>query len=221
MKSETQETGRAKDLRSFYALAASNLFILGLALIRGWDATDIFVLYWAESGIVAAFAVLKILFAGRGARVSPENALKFHLSKLLAAPLTAFMYAMVMAVVWLFMSVILSVAAEAEIGTMPDLAPLRAGLLALSAGHAFGFLKDYMLSGGFRSADLKDLVIEPAAGLAALYFALLVGAAVMSMDLFGGSAVLIAVFVAVKIALDLRSLVKGAWPRIYRRLAGL
>lgn len=222
MNAGTGENDREKALLSFYALAASNLFILGLALLRDWDITEIFVLYWAESGIIAGFAVLKILFAGRGgARGLPEGALKFHLSKLLAAPLTAFMYAMAMTVVWLFMSVILSVAAKTEIGAPPDLAPLRAGLLALAAGHAFGFLKDYLFGGASRNADLRDLVIGPAAGLATLYFALLVGTAVMSMGVFGDSAVLIAAFVAVKTALDLRVLVKGSWPRICRRVTGL
>lgn len=210
MKSEADETGRAKALRSFYALAASNLFILGLALLRDWDVTEILVLYWAESGIVAGFAVLKILFAGRGgASGLPGGAVKFHLSKLLAAPLTAFMYGMVMAVVWQFMSVILSVSTGAEIGTMPGLGPLRAGLLALAAGHAFGFLKDYLLGGDFRSSSLKDLVIEPAAGMATLYFALLLGAVVMATEIISSPAALVTAFVAVRISL-------GLWPLMRR-----
>lgn len=210
MGKNTDGAGRKKGLGAFYALAASNLFMLGLALFRGWEAAEILVLYWAESGIVAAFAVLKILFAGYGGTQGLSgDALKFHLSKLLAAPLTVFMYAMVMAVIWLFMSVILSVAGGTEIGSPRDISHLKAGILALAAGHAAGFVKDYLAGGGYRNASLKDLVVEPAPSMAALYFALLIGAAVISMDLIASNAALVTAFVAVRMALGLWPLARG------------
>ncbi|ELZ34263.1 DUF6498-containing protein [Halorubrum tebenquichense] len=154
------------------AVGIANLLPLVGVVALGWDATTLVTVYWFELGVVAAFAVLRGVFAGRpsgfdtnvlvfGAiaekRLSlpvPRTGVRVHLSSLFSlAVLLPFL-----AVSWAVTGPILLALAGAE-GVRPE--TVGTALLAatgIAAAEALRTAVDYFHRGGYRDESAGTAV---------------------------------------------------------------
>jgi hypothetical protein len=205
-----------KSALSVCAVVAANLVPLVMAALGYWGVGDILALYWAETGVVGVFAVLRFLFACAPVPAHKPlslNALKNApaektlplvladwgiVGKTLLAVVFAFPYVMFMVLQGLVLYIMLEV-----IGTYGwPMQSIKWGLLGLFVSHAISFGVDYIGSGKFRSAKPEECLDTPLHRLVIMQLALAVGAGISHS--FRDSAYIMCIFVLAKLAVDLR-----------------
>jgi hypothetical protein len=205
-----------KKTLSLLAVAAANLAPLGMVLLGHWGVGEILLLYWLETGIVGVFTVLRVLLTPapspqrkrltfRQLQTAPSRTtLPLVLAdwgiigKALLALFFFLPYALLLTLQGYILYIFLAVAG-------PYGWPLQAvlwGALGLSASHALGFAADYLASGESGRAGAETLVGTPFHRLVIMQ--LVLGCGGWAADSFGHAASIMSVFVAVKLAIDLR-----------------
>ena len=154
------------------AVGVANLLPLVGVVALGWDATTLVTLYWFELGVVAAFAVLRGVFAGRpsefdtnvlvfGAIVEkrlslpvPRTGVRVHLSSLFTlAVLVPFL-----AVLWAVTGPTLLARDGAE-GVRPEtIGTALFAAVGIAAAEALRTAVDYFHRGGYRDESAGTAV---------------------------------------------------------------
>lgn len=200
---------------------AANLVPLLMTALGYWGVSEILTLYWAETAIVGVFAVLRLMWASGPITVKGKRTpLTFQLLKngdaaktlplLLdaAGPLGRLLLALYLAVPFVLYMILsglllyIFVYVIGAYGGIPSIMSLKWGLLALTAGHTFRFVHDYLLSGEFRRTRPEDFTDEPVHRLAIMFLTLAGGAGAARS--FGNMVYVMCVFIIAKTAIELR-----------------
>jgi hypothetical protein len=200
------------------ALIAANSLPLAGALLAGWDAGVILLLYWAENIIIGAYSVLKVITSLGGGWES-------HFGKAFLVPFFLLHYGGFCAVHGVFVSVFAGGRNRLRDGFFADAhdwpGPLvfigllvnvirgfweRHGeeliwpLVALAASHGVSFVQNFLLRGEYRTAAPKDLMAGPYGRIVLLHVTLIAGG--MPVLLLGSPLPLVVLLVVVKVVVD-------------------
>jgi hypothetical protein len=181
---------------STLALVIANLVPVAGAVWFGWNLGDVMVLYWAESGIIAFYNVLKMWVIERW-------------KVLLAGPFFLGHFGGFMAVHFLFIYGLFVKGPQAngpsdslyEVAAM--FAELRWALAALFASHGISFVTNFLGRREYLGRQLRDQMGEPYSRVIAMHVALIAGGGLVL--LLGDPAPVLMLLIAIKIAADVRA----------------
>lgn len=208
------------------ALVIGNLLPLLGALFFGWSFSEILWLYWAESAIIGAFNVIKMLLAGsfNESGFSPAGlAGTAFLAGFFAVHYGGFMagHAVFLYVFTLFFAAT-SGDAAASADFQPETALARLSgdesllysqffwsLAALTVSHGISFYLYYLRGREYLQLNPAELMMKPYSRIVLMHITILAG----GVAVFGallvlpdyGAAAIAGLFVALKIGVDLRA----------------
>ena len=192
---------RGPSIPSAIGLVVANLVPLVGVVWFGWDLFEVMWLYWAENGIVGAYALLRIVSAGLGGWVSIA-------SKLFLAPFFVVHYGLFWAVHGVFVYALFGGGRtnpiDAEEGffssiltsDLPDEA-----LVALALSHGMSFAFNYLASGEWRTAVATEEMFKPYGRVVILHVVLIAGGFLLLRA--DGGLLALALFIVLKTGLDL------------------
>lgn len=177
---------------STLALIAANLVPLAGVLLFGWDLGTLMVLFWAESGIIGLYHLLKLVVVQRWLA-------------LFAGPLFLSHYGAFMAVHFLFIYELFVSQHTTLDSSLTDvgrfLLTLWPALLALMLSHGLSFFLNFIGHGEYRDKDLRTRMREPYDRIMIMHFTVIVGGG-LSL-LLGNPTAALVLLVALKIATDI------------------
>ena len=192
---------RGPSIPSAVGLVVANLVPLVGVVGFGWDLFEVMWLYWAENGIVGAYALLRIGSAGRGGWASV-------VPKLFLMPFFAVHYGLFWAVHGVFVYALFGghrtnpIDAEEGFFTSVLTADLPAeALLAMALSHGASFAFNYLASGEWRTALANEEMFKPYGRVVVLHVVLIAGGFLLLRA--DGGLLALALFVVLKTALDL------------------
>ncbi|HUR69453.1 MAG TPA: DUF6498-containing protein [Candidatus Thermoplasmatota archaeon] len=172
--------------RSAWWLVAANAAPLLGVLLLHWSLGSLLLLYWAESGIIGGFNVLKML----GAR---------SWANLFLVPFFCFHFGMFMLVHLVFLvAVILPMSGEGALDAARASWPAA---LLLVASHGVSYWTDHVRGPGGEARDPQRYFAAPYPRIVVMQVTIIFGA--MLVGVFGQPALLLALFVVLKTAVDL------------------
>lgn len=187
-----------------------------MIIYGGWTLSDILTLYWAESGIIGFFNILKMLLA-KNFKIqekinSPDylkNDIIFLFIKIFFAAFFTVHFGgfMVGHGVFLFGLVLKGFNTNSPFSNFSEyIYNIRFGIIALFISHGYSFIKNYIIENEREKASIDHLVSSPYSRIVVMHITILAGAFLM-IALKTNLAFLI-VFVIMKIAVDLNSHLK-------------
>lgn len=209
------------------ALVVGNLLPLLGALFFGWSFSEILWIYWAESAIIGVFNVLKMLLAGAVQESGEFSAAGLSGTAFLAIFFTVH-YGGFMAGHALFLFVFTLIFAAGLEGSaqstdfQPDallqqaapessflLSPIFWSLAALVVSHGLSFYLYYLRGREYVQTNPAELMMKPYSRIFLMHITIIAG----GVAVFGallvlpqhGAAAVAGLFVALKIAVDLRA----------------
>lgn len=192
---------------SALVLIAANLVPLYGVFLLDWPVFPIILLFWMENLVVGAINILKILAA------RPDDTLTW-LGKIFLVPFFSFHYGMFCLVHGIFVMGLFG-------GQFKEGAPfpgteqffkmiwdyhLGWAILALALSHLFSFWTNYLRSGEYRQAALKDLMNQPYSRVVVLHLTILGGGFLMA--LLHSPVVGLILLLALKTSFDVRAHLK-------------
>lgn len=193
---------------SALALLAANAVPLVGALFFGWSVGAILGLYWAESGVVAFYTVLKI---ATSRAEEPIRTPKAFLIPFFVVHFGIFMlvhggFVLVIAAATArgdFAGADVQVRPDAVAGSVLDLVGAAAvAVIALLFSHGFSFVANYLGRGENRRLSPRQLMFQPYRRIVVMHLTLMAGCVVAVF--FGTPPLVVAILVAIKTAADLR-----------------
>ena len=192
---------RGPSVPSAVGLVIANVVPVVGVIWLGWDLSEIMSLYWAESGVIGAFTVFRMLTAGEPIRWWTA------LFRLFPAAFFVVHYGGFWAIHGLFVLTLFSTGAEGSVGgplegvsVLLDLVPPEAAAL-LVVSHGLSFVLNYLAGGEWRAADPISEMGKPYGRVVVLHLVLLLGGFLLLPS--GGARWALSVLVIVKTALDL------------------
>lgn len=204
---------------SLAALVAANLVPLAGVLWWGWQVGDVVMLYWAESLILGAFCVLRIL----GAEGDVEGSrLYVTFVFILGYGLLSWVYGSFLAHMFP-PSGVASGSPGRVLRAMLQDGPMLLGMIAMVASHGYSFVANYWIGGERYVTTTGQVMGLPARRLLITHMFLFFGGMLLmevrhyvpALASFAGSASAIAIFVAIKVFFDAHSHLQE-----HRRAAG-
>ncbi len=195
---------------SVIPLVLANLLPLGLVLFLDWDVAALMILYWSENLILGFFTLARMLL------VSPLGGLGlgaffcihyggfcaahgfFLLAMLLDVdtdPIGDDPWPLFLVFVQMLVNVVREVLAQAPASWLWAFA-------ALFASHGFSFIRNFLLAGERRSADLRKLMTAPYGRIILLHVVVIFGG--MLVLTLGESVYMLLLLVVLKIAVDIK-----------------
>jgi hypothetical protein len=178
-------------------LVLANLLPVAGVLLFAWDLGSVLLLYWAESGVIAAFNALKMIRVGGGRAA-------------FLVPFFLVHYGIFMLVHGAFLLLFLSWGPG---GGGADLDPRRVAaglgegwgfaLLALGASHGASFVLNFLGRREWEGRTIERQMLEPYGRILVMHLVLLLGA--VPAVLLGAPWPLLVLLVAFKIVADLRA----------------
>lgn len=184
---------RATSTPSAVGLVAANLVPLVGVLFFGWSLFGVIAVYWIENAVIGSYALLRILTA-QGSEGTGQQTPKAFLAPFFVVHYGGF---------WLGHGVFLvSLFGETGGGDWVEGGGLGvASVVALVVSHGMSFAFNY-LAGGERKAAVPSLeMFRPYGRVVVLHLAILGGG--FLVDALGAPTLALALFVALKTALDL------------------
>ena len=189
---------RGPSVPSAVGLVVANLVPLVGVLVFGWSLFGVMWLYWAENGVVGAFALLRILTAGEG-----------HARKLFMAPFFVVHFGLFWTVHGAF---VVSLFGDEGALWVASGGLQTEGLLALVLSHGASFALNFLARGEWRAATPSSEMIKPYGRVVMLHVVILVGG--FFVETTGSGVVALALLVGLKTALDLGVHLVGHWMRL-------
>jgi hypothetical protein len=179
---------------SAIALVVANLIPLVGVLFFGWDLGSIMVLYWAESGVIAFYTVLKIAIVGK-------------LVALVAAPFFVGHFGGFMAAHFLLIYALFLRKSSGE--WAPDAGgelhtifiPIWVSIAALFISHGVSFFTNFIGQREYEAARVSDLMHAPYIRVIVMHLTLILGGWIVM--LIGMPAGALVVLLLLKTAVDL------------------
>ncbi len=209
------------------SLLVVNMVPLAGVLFLGWSTLDLMLLYWFENGVVGLFALLKILLT-RG-RDGDATGVAAGFDRLVLASFFVLHYGAFWTVHGLFVVVLFGGAGAADAAFSPMSGPLwfffgglgiagtmlRGALLLTAMGllvsHAVSFIGNVLQRGEDLDRPPKELMTRPYGRVVVLHVTLVLGGGLMM--LLGEPVIGLALFVALKTAVDLGAHLRSHQPR--------
>jgi hypothetical protein len=190
-------TGLADELSplSTLALIIANLVPLAGVWLLGWDIGEIMLLYWAESGIIGFFNLLKMAVVGGWVTLFYGPFFVGHYGAFMAAHLL-FVYTFFVHGVQAQGDIALSEVASYFIALWP-------ALLALAVSHGISFLINFIGKREFAESTIQKQMAEPYSRIMIMHLTIIFGGFVV-MGLGSSLPALLLLMVA-KIGTDLRA----------------
>jgi hypothetical protein len=177
---------------STLALIASNLVPVVGALYFGWRLSDVMVLYWAESAVIALFNVAKIAFIGRWMAVLTCIYFLAHFS--------AFMAMHFLIIYDLFVKGQHDFAND-DLATVANLfVSLWPALMALLISHGISFVMNFIGNKEYLNITVRQQMAAPYARVVLMHVTLIIGGFIVQI-LHDPAAVLL-LFILIKIFID-------------------
>lgn len=177
---------------SVLALVAANLVPLAGVLLFGWDLGALMVLFWAESGIIGLYHLLKMIVVQRWAT-------------LFTGPLFVSHFGAFMAVHFLFVYELFVARDGGVDSSLADvgryLLSLWPALLALLLSHGLSFILNFLGRGEYHGRQAREQMREPYDRILIMHVTVIVGGG-LSLALGSPTAALV-LLVALKIAADI------------------
>ena len=178
---------------SSLALIAANLVPVPGVLVFGWDLGNILLLYWAESGVIALYTVLKIAIVGK-------------LGALVAVPFFVghfggFMSGHFLLIYGLFLRNIRWQPPGAMEGLRAIFVPIWGSIAALIISHGISFYTNFLGQREHEGAKVSALMTAPYNRIIVMHLTLILGGWIIL--LVGMPAGALVVLVALKTAVDL------------------
>ena len=183
---------------STLTLIFANLVPLFGAALLGWDLGVVMVLYWAESGVIGLFNILKLVKIN-------------HWMALMTVPFFIGHFGVFMAVHFLFIySLFIQDPREQSGGDLTEVAQLFfdlwPALLALFASHAVSYYKNFLGRREYLGKSTNEQMTEPYSRIVFMHFVVIIGGG-LSLVLGEATPVLMAV-IALKIWVDVKAHLK-------------
>jgi len=176
------------------AIVAANLFPVLGALLWDWTLFDVLALYWAESGVIGLFNVLKM--------VRIDTKLGLGLGLFFAAHFGVFM-----AVHGVFLVVLFSPGGLAG-GGEGDLADvfrvIGPALLPLAACHGYSFVAGFLRGREYEGRTVEKQMMEPYKRIVLMHLVILLGG--LPVALLGAGGWALVLLVTAKSAIEIRSI---------------
>ncbi len=177
---------------SMLVLVAANLVPVIGVLLYGWDLGKLMVLFWAESGIIGLYNLLKMAVVQRWVVLFTGPLFVGHFG--------AFMAVHFLFVYELFVSRNTSVDSSlAEVGQY--LFALWPALLALLLSHGLSFFYNFIGRGEYRNKRMREQMGEPYGRVMIMHVTVIIGGG-LSLVL-GNPAAALLLLVALKVAADI------------------
>lgn len=189
-----------KRYSSVTVLIFANLVpILGV-LFWGWDLRGILFLYWAESGVVGFYSVLKMLLVGDGSWI---------MARIAMALFFIFHFGIFMLVHGVFL--LFFIDQKAMLGPLNALSfnwvsEYWVALFLLWLSHGYSFVTNYLIKGERRKATLQQLMTQPYSRIILTHFSVLFGGVLSVVG--GGGWPVLAILVLLKTIADLNQHLK-------------
>ncbi len=198
-----------------FLLLANLLPLLGV-FAWGWSLSDLLLLYWIENGVVGIYTVAKLLLVQPEGQ-SPGQRLA---SKAFGVPFFIVHYGMFWLVHGLFVVTLFGGMLFGSAGPTIPVQPqtffftavivswMRADVLAwpvagLLVSHGVSFLSNYLAQGEYRRQSVNELMGQPYGRVVVLHLTILAGGFLVM--LLGQSQLVLLLFVAVKVIVDMRA----------------
>jgi len=151
------------------ALIGANLIPLAGVLFLGWDLSSVMILFWAESGVIAFYTVLKMAIVGR-------------LAAIFAVPFFVGHFGGFMAIHFLFIYMFFvrgvnaaGVAPGAREALLGIFRPLWLSVAALFISHGISFVDNFLGRREYEDTTMKALMTAPYNRIIVMQLALIFG----------------------------------------------
>lgn len=177
------------------ALVVANLVpVLGV-LVLGWDLGNILLLFWAESGVIALYTVVKIAIVGKLAAVVAVPFFVGHFG--------GFMTGHFLLIYGLFLRNLGWQSPGAMEGLRTIFVPIWGSIAALVISHGISFYTNFIEQREYEGATVSALMTAPYNRIIVMHLTLIFGGWIIL--LLGVPAGALVVLVALKTAVDLRA----------------
>jgi hypothetical protein len=180
---------RAPSVPSAVGLVVANVVPLVGVVVFDWSLFGVMWLYWAENGIIGAYALLRILSANYGRLIQ-----RIGLGAFFCVHFGGFF-----AVHGVFVATLFGGPFAADTPTL-QLEPWE-GLVPLVASHGVSFVMNYLVRGERKVATMGGEMIKPYGRVVLLHVVLIAGGFLVMLT--GGGVLALALFVVLKTGLDL------------------
>jgi len=188
------------------ALLVANVVPLVGVLFLGWQVSIILAIFWAETGVIGFYAILRIVYAGRRKELLEGNVLlpttSATVGKLLFAGFFVFHFGVFMLVHGVFLFTLISRMVD-TVGQFNVIA-VATGVISLLVSHGISFYRNYLQGGEYKKTDAKNLMSQPYKRVIVMHFVILLS--VFGMQFIGSlqTSVLV-ILVVLKVIFDLRA----------------
>lgn len=187
--------GASLSSSSTKALILANLVPLAGVWLLGWDIGEIMLLYWAESGIIGFFTLLKMVVVGRWSTLFYGPFFIGHYG--------AFMAGHLLFVFTFFVQGLEAKGSVTVVEVVERFIALWPALLALVVSHGFSFLVNFLGRREFTATTVQKQMAEPYSRIMIMHLTIILGGFLV-MGLGSSLPALLLLMVA-KIGVDLRS----------------
>lgn len=185
---------------SVIALIVANIIPIIGVLFWGYDLGSILILYWAESGIIGIYTLLKMLVTAffKGLK---------GLSVIFLGPFFTVHFGGFMGVHLAFILALIS--SDFALGTIENslqdtfyknIEIVKWALLALLLSHGFSFIQNFILKREFKKVTIEELMGAPYVRIFVMHFTIILGA--FAAAILGNQIGLLFILIFVKILID-------------------
>ena len=188
------------------ALLAANIVPLVGVLFFGWQVSTVLAIFWAETGVIGFYAILRIVYAGRrkelleGTVLLPTNSAT--VGKLLLAGFFVFHFGVFMVVHGVFLVTLIS--RMVDTASQFNFLGVFVGVGSLLGSHGISFYKNYLQGGEYNKMDANNLMSQPYKRVIVMHFVILLS--VFGMQFLGSlETSALVILVVLKVIFDLRA----------------
>lgn len=195
-----------------YAIIISNLFPLFMVLFFNWSLAEILPLYWAETGIIGFFNILKILISKKELEFTSDKDSEYRrtyhfksfFAKLLISIFFIFHFGIFMTVHGFFVfGLILGEFMKIDFSFLEIMYSIKYAFLFMFASNFYSFFKDYVLSKEYLNVSPNVLLFAPYKRVIVMHITILLGAFLFLITNMTNS--ILFIFILIKIFFELRS----------------
>lgn len=189
-------------------LAANFIPLLGVVFL-GWQVSTILAIYWAETGVIGVYAILRILYADAKEEKGPDGVVakiqSSSLGTLLLIVFLVFHFGMFMLVHGIFLVTLFSQVLESA-GQF-NFSGVLIGIVSLFVSHGISFYRNYLQSEEYSEISANELMSQPYSRVMVMHFVIILS--MFGMQFFGSfqQAALI-ILVVMKMIADIRAHIK-------------
>ena len=186
---------RGLPLATMLSLIAVNLIPLFMVLWGGWTLEQVILLFWAESGVIAFYTLLKLAVVARWWAIFPGLFFLGHFGGFMAGHF-----------LFIYMLFLGGTQTGIHVGALEELsrvfAPVQFALLALVLSHGISFVMNFVMRKEYEGERVQNLMSAPYSRIIVMQLVLIFGGWVVM--LLHDPAPVLAMLIVFKIIADLR-----------------